>query len=103
MRAALENLEPGSAATSAITYAEVLHGRLSLIDEVAATERFFGAFPVLPFDAAAARRFTDIPFKRGRFDHLIAAHALSLDITLVTANIRDFADIPGLRVEDWTR
>jgi tRNA(fMet)-specific endonuclease VapC len=31
----------------------------------------------------------------------IAAHALSLDLTLVTDNTREFARIPGLRVENW--
>ena len=36
-------------------------------------------------------------------DRLIAAHALALDLTLVTNNERDFADVPGLRIENWTR
>ena len=44
-----------------------------------------------------------LPFARHRFDRLIAAHALALDLTLVTANVRDFYDLPGLKVEDWTR
>ncbi|MCY0879291.1 MAG: type II toxin-antitoxin system VapC family toxin [Firmicutes bacterium] len=38
----------------------------------------------------------------GPFDTLIAAHALSLDVLLVTNNTREFARVPGLRVEDWT-
>ena len=37
-----------------------------------------------------------------RFDRLIAAHALSLGLTLVTDNERDFADVPELTVENWT-
>jgi tRNA(fMet)-specific endonuclease VapC len=32
---------------------------------------------------------------------LIAAHALAADLTLVTANIREFSRIPGLKVENW--
>lgn len=44
--------------------------------------------------------------KQGRpirpLDTLIAAHALSLDVLLVTNNTREFARVPGLRVEDWT-
>lgn len=104
LRLALERLTPGAAVTSAITYAEVLHGRNHLAHEHGdLTARFFATFPVLPFDAEAARWFVDLPFRRGKFDHLIAAHALALDLTLVTANARDFADIPNLRVEDWTR
>ena len=43
-----------------------------------------------------------MPFKRARFDRLVAAHALSLDLGIVTNNIVDFADVPGLRVENWT-
>lgn len=34
-------------------------------------------------------------------DMLIAAHALSLDHTVVTANHREFSRVPGLRVENW--
>ena len=38
----------------------------------------------------------------GPLDTLIAAHALSLDVPLVTNNTREFARVEGLRVEDWT-
>ncbi|MHA6691860.1 hypothetical protein [Devosia sp. A449] len=37
----------------------------------------------------------------GSHDLLIAAHALSLDLTLITANVREFARVPNLRVENW--
>lgn len=37
----------------------------------------------------------------GPIDLLIAAHALALDLTLVTANIREFSRVPDLRVENW--
>ena len=43
--------------------------------------------------------------KRGRpigsMDLLIAAHALSLNVRLVTNNVREFKRVPGLRVENW--
>jgi tRNA(fMet)-specific endonuclease VapC len=32
---------------------------------------------------------------------LIAAHALALDLTLVTTNVEEFARVPGLRIENW--
>ena len=32
---------------------------------------------------------------------MIAAHALALDVTLVTNTPRDFASSPGLRIESW--
>jgi tRNA(fMet)-specific endonuclease VapC len=65
-------------------------------------EAFLDEVRVLPFDAQAARAYARLPFKRGRVDHLIAAHALSLDAVLITANLRDFSIIPGLSFEDWT-
>jgi tRNA(fMet)-specific endonuclease VapC len=37
------------------------------------------------------------------FDAAIAAHALALGSTLVTANVAHMARVPGLKVEDWTR
>ena len=37
----------------------------------------------------------------GPMDMLIAAHAMSLDITLVTNNIREFSRIPKLSLENW--
>ncbi len=37
------------------------------------------------------------------FDAAIAAHALALDATLVTANFDHMIRVPGLRVEDWSR
>ncbi len=44
---------------------------------------------------------------RGRrledFDLMMAAHALELDATLVTSNVRHFARVPGLSIEDWAQ
>ncbi len=37
----------------------------------------------------------------GSNDLLIAAHAASMHLTLVTANLREFARVPGLKVENW--
>lgn len=37
----------------------------------------------------------------GPVDMFIAAHALALGLTLVTANIREFSRVPGLKVENW--
>ena len=74
------------------------------LNEVAVgkTLRLFEAFPALPFDAEAARVYARVPFRRGKFDRLIGAHALALGLTVITSNEADFADIPGLRVENWT-
>ncbi len=39
----------------------------------------------------------------GPYDLLIAAHAVRLGATLVTSNVREFARVPGLKFEDWSR
>lgn len=99
----IERCRPGEVVTSAIAYAEVVRGVDSKDAEaVAKVEALFGLVAVLPFDAAAARAYTEVPFKRGTFDRLIAAHALALGLTLVTNNEADFADVPGLKIENWT-
>lgn len=38
----------------------------------------------------------------GSMDLLIAAHAVSLRVTLVTNNLRHFAHVPGLKAEVWS-
>lgn len=67
---------------------------------------FLAGVDVAPFDEVAAssygRLVRQIGMRRGSFDRLIAAHALALGKTLVTNHVRDFADIPDLRVENWT-
>ena len=95
--------EEGELATSAIAFAEVAwgsrNGRLPPLERL---ERFVEEVAVLPFDGAAALRYAGLPFRRGSFDRLIAAHALATGLTLVTNNEADFADIAGLSVENWT-
>ena len=66
-------------------------------------ERFLKAFPVQSFDEKAARAYAQVPFRRGKLDRLVAAHALALDATLITNNVRDFADVPGLKLQNWTQ
>ena len=65
----------------------------------------FASVAVMPFDAQAARAFGRVqaasPRRRGAYDRQIAAHAIALDVTLVTNNERDFDGIPGLVVENW--
>jgi tRNA(fMet)-specific endonuclease VapC len=101
-RARVERCSPGELAASSITLGEVLVG-VGRLDAVAEAEAMFEVVKVLPFDRAAAEAYSKLPFRRGSFDRLIAAHALSAGLTLVTNNERDFADIPDLRVENWVR
>lgn len=96
----LRKCEVGEAVTSSIAYAEVMLGAVQR-DGHDRAKRFFGLLPVLQFDQAAADIYARLPFKRQSFDRLIAAQAISLGLTVVTSNLRDFADVPGLKVEDW--
>lgn len=100
----LGDCAPGDAAISAVTCAELMRG----VDpddarQVNAAHRFFEILAVLPFDLEAARTYARLPFRRGSFDRLIAAHALSRGLILVTNDERDFSGIAGLEIENWAR
>ena len=87
---------------SAISYAEVVYGSVrGKAPAFARLQTFIDAVPVLPFDENAARAYATLPFRRASYDQLIAAHALSLGLTVVTDNIKHFADVPGLKIENW--
>ena len=96
---------------SAITYAELRFGvenSARVEENMDRLERFLLPLEILPFDAEAARHYGQLrhELKRagcpiGSNDLLIAAHALALAATLVTNNVREFARIDRLRVEQW--
>nr|WP_294329783.1 type II toxin-antitoxin system VapC family toxin [uncultured Sphingomonas sp.] len=91
----------GSLAVSAISYAEVRLG-IRAPEAEQALQGFLRDVLLLPFDGAAAEAYARLPFRRARLDRLIAAQALAAGLTLITNNERDFADIPDLRIENWT-
>ena len=96
---------------SSITYAELCYGAAHsarVEDNFRELEEFCLGLDILPFDAAAGIRYGEIRqalTERGRViganDLLIAAHARSVDATLVTNNEREFGRVPGLRMENW--
>ena len=66
------------------------------------------ALTIVPFDRNAVHFYGELRaglHRRGTLigalDMLIAAQALSLDVPLVTNNLREFRRVPGLRVENW--
>jgi len=66
------------------------------------------ALEILPLEPPADQRYAEIRHHLARQgtpigpnDLLIAAHALAADLTLVTANTREFERVPSLRVENW--
>ena len=96
---------------SAITLAELEFGvaKSSLPEQNRqALRKFLLPILVLPFDDAAAVQYgivrADLAKKGktiGPLDMLLAAHALSLNITMVTNNEEEFRRVAGLKLENW--
>lgn len=103
LRLRLAECNVGEVAISAISFAEIIMGEnLGHPPDRDVIEDFVSVVQIIPFDEAAARAYANLPFKRARFDRLLAAHALSIGATVITNNEADFADVPGLKVENWT-
>jgi len=71
-------------------------------------EEILETLEVLPLDRGADRRYAGIRSHLARLgtpigpnDLLIAAHALALGLTLVTANVEEFGRVPQLSIENW--
>lgn len=99
---------------SVVTYYEMLLGtvgRNASPRHAKLVEAFVARLSaVLPWDAAAAEKATvirrDLAAKGlpiGGNDTMIAGHALDTDCVLVTNNLREFARVDGLRLEDWAK
>ena len=99
----------GDVVMSAITFAELEYGVEVCADpdrERAHLASLVEDIPVVPFDRAAASTYGPIRAatrerRQDHLDKLIAAHAVSLDVVLVTNNLKDFARYPGVRTENW--
>ena len=99
----------GDVVISSITYAELEYGvavstnpeqehinLASLVEDI----------QVVPFDIAAGVAYGPIRLftrdtKTDALDKLIAAHAVALNVTVVTNNLKDFAKYPGVLTENW--
>lgn len=103
LRARAAACDDGDMVTSTIALAEVAYGskqgKPPALDQLRA---LLEEVPVLDFDLKAALAYASLPFRRASYDRLIAAHALSQDLIVVTDNVTHFADLPGLKVENWT-
>ena len=103
--------EVGEQGISVVTKAELLFGvRMSPRPDKDATAvvAFLSYVAILPIDDAVAEHYADVRAdlkKRGTMiganDLWIAAHARSLGLILVTNNTREFARVPGLKLENW--
>lgn len=97
---------------SVVTVAELLHGveradtETRRLRRQAFVEKVIELFPIFPFDVSVARIYARIWASLARKGHTVGAHdliiaatAIALDYTVVTANRRDFEKIEGLRLE----
>lgn len=99
----------GDVVMSAVSYAELTFGAAACADpdrEHAALSALVEDIPVAAFDAAAGAAYGPVRLatrdsRKDHLDKLIAAHAISLGVILVTNNRRDFERYPGLRLENW--
>ena len=117
--ARLDHVPPDDVATSIVTFQEQMEGGLSYLkhghsaehilrayDSLDDLRRAFARYNVLAFNDAAQEMFESLrPACRrlGTLDLRIASIALATDSVLLTRNFVDFARVPGLKFEDWTK
>ncbi|MBQ1877924.1 MAG: type II toxin-antitoxin system VapC family toxin [Erysipelotrichaceae bacterium] len=107
----LKDIDPSDVCISAITLAELEYGVCNSSDPERnrlALLLFLANISALPFDSLAAQQYGSIRNdlrKKGQLiganDLLIAAHAKSLDLTLVTNNTGEFSRVEDLKLENW--
>lgn len=103
--------------TTVVTVEEQMRGWLQVIaryrdpqqqsayyDKLIEFIRFFSRWKILPFSEVAVQAFRDFQQARVRIattDLKIAAISIASSATLLSRNLRDFQQVPGLQVENW--
>ncbi len=113
IRARWQGMEVGELGMSVITYLELVYGAVKSQQpeaNLARVEELREHIPVVSLGPDVARTYARIRrtlekkgMLIGPYDLVIAAHAVSLGLTLVTGNVLEFARVEGLRVENWAR
>lgn len=109
---------PDAVGVSAVTVEESLRGRLAALSRADNGPRriiryrlllesldLLSQFPLVPYDQASENHFQQLRSLRlrvGTQDLKIAAIALANKVVLLTRNRRDFAQVPGLALADWS-
>ncbi len=98
---------------SSVTLGELIYGAersVQVTRNLQDIESLAARMDVLPFDYLAATHFGQLRAELtkkdkpiGPYDSMLAGHARSLGLILVTNNMREFKRVPGLRVENWSR
>jgi tRNA(fMet)-specific endonuclease VapC len=107
------NAEATALCISTVTLAELLYGAEKsgrAVEGRAQVEGFAARLDVLSFDSEAAAHYADIRAdleRRGQligpYDLMIAGHARSRGLVVVTGNLSEFSRVAALRSEDWLR
>jgi tRNA(fMet)-specific endonuclease VapC len=119
MVARVRAVAPSERAVSVVTVEEQLSGWYSQLRQakrpdrlawayhrLAAAVRFLSQVQIIDLDESAIQRCQELKkrkLKVGTMDLRIAATVLERDAILVTRNVRDFQQVPGLRIEDWSK
>ena len=106
-----KNIEVGQIGISTITVSELNYGasKSNLRKQnFKRLEEFLAPFEIIPYSQSASKYYGEIRSRLenqgnviGPLDLLIAAHALSENLTLVTNNEKEFKRIKSLKVENW--
>ena len=106
-------LEVGQVGMSVITHGELTHGAYkSQQPQLALSklQQLVELIPVMPIAATVSEHYGQIRSSLektgtpiGNNDLWIAAHALDLQVTLVTNNVREFERVPSLKLENWVK
>ena len=117
--ARVQAVAPDDRAISVITVEEQLSGWYAQLRQakqperllwayrrLAATARFLSRVQIIDFDEAAFQHYEALKTSKVKIstnDLRIAATVLARSAILVTRNLRDFQQVPGLRLEDWSK
>ena len=109
--ARLQQHQPGEIHLCAVVKAELIFGAYHssrVAENLRVLDRFFEPFVSVPFDDRCVMGYGRIRSDLARegmmigpYDLMIAATAISHELTLVTHNTNEFARIAGLQIEDW--
>jgi tRNA(fMet)-specific endonuclease VapC len=118
LRSRLRQLPTDQVTVSIISFQEQVQGWLAYINRARKAEQILKGFadlhdllrnytlrPVLPFNESSLKEFLSLQRQRirvGTSDLRIAAIANANGAKLLSRNLRDFRQVPGLDVEDWT-
>lgn len=107
----LQSLKIEDVSISTITLAELEYGvekSQKRGQNKLALAEFLAPIEVLNFNDFSAQKYGEIRVVLeskgkliGAMDMLIAAHALSINLILVTNNVKEFKRIPSLKIENW--